>query len=105
MGRERQPRGEVFVGRPAAHIGSYFREKPQRIVGADAVNLREIRACELMERCTDVKSWCVLVGLLATTRGRKRCRRWGRGGSQPREVRFDGRIAGGQLPLIRIEEL
>ena len=39
VGREGEPGGEVFLRRPAGHLGANFGEEAERVIGADAVQL------------------------------------------------------------------
>ena len=65
LGRQRQPRGEVLLRGPARHVGADLGEQPQRIVRADAVDLREIDAGELVERRADVEARLVVARVCA----------------------------------------
>lgn len=47
--REGEPGGEVVGGGPAVHVGPDFSEQPERRVRADALDLREIDAGEVMQ--------------------------------------------------------
>ena len=78
FGREREPRGEVFFGRPAVHVGPNLCDQFQRRVRGNAVNLCEIDAAgELMQRRPDLEVRFV-VGALAVDP-----RRWQRRRAAP----------------------
>ena len=68
---QREPRSEVFGGGPPGHVGADFGEQAQRVVGTDTVDLREVRAGELMEGRAEIKPRFVLAGLVATAGGRE----------------------------------
>ena len=102
--REREPGREVFLGGPPRHVGPDLGEESERVVGADAIDLRQVDAGELVQRRAEIEARFVLARLVAAARGRQRGRR-GRGrGGELGEVRLDRGIARGELLLIDVEE-
>ena len=96
--------GEVLLGGPARHVRADLREQAEGVVGADAVDLREVDAGELVQRRPEVEAGFVLARLLPAPRGGQRRRRRRAGGGELGEVGLDGDIARGELLLIRVEE-
>ena len=63
LGGQREPRGEVLLGRPPAHIGADLGEQFQRGVGCDAVDLGEVDAAgQLIQRTPDLKPGFMVAG-------------------------------------------
>ena len=57
-----------------------------------------------MQRRPDIEARFVVARLLSTPRGGNGCRGRGDGRGEADEVRFDGDIARGELPLIDVKE-
>ena len=43
VGRQRQPRGEMFFAGPAAHVSADFGDQLQRTINADVIGMRTTR--------------------------------------------------------------
>ena len=103
LGGERQPGRKVLFAGPAQHVGADFREEAERIVGTEAVDLREIDAGQMMQRRPQVTPRFIAPRFLAASRGRQRRRGGGDRGGEALQVGLDGGIARGQVPLILVE--
>ena len=95
---------KCFAVGPAAHVGADLGEQPQRIVGADAIDLREVHPGELVERRAQIEARFVVLWLLSPARCGQRTGGHGRSRCEPGQVAFDRRIARGELSLIGVEE-
>ena len=106
LGREGQPGGEVLLGGPARHVGADFRDQPERGVGRNPVDLREVDAArEVMQRGADLEPGFVVARLLGDAgSGYGGVAGVGQSGGQRLDVRLDGAVTGGQLRLTGIEE-
>ena len=102
---EGQPGREVLVGGPARHVGADLRQQAERVVGPDAVDLRQVDAGELVHGRPHIEAGFVVARFLSAPRGGQR-RRWRqRGGGKLGEVPFDRAIARGEVPLIDVKEV
>ena len=104
LGREGQPRGEVFVGRPAVHVRANFRDQFQGGIRTDAVNLREIHAAGEPMEGTDLEVRVIVDDAAMDPWRGERCRGGVLGSGQDLHVGLHGAIAGRQLDLTGVEE-
>ena len=95
----------MLVGGPAGHVGADLGEQPERVVGPDAVELREVDAGELMEERPELEARFVVARFLSGAWGRQRRRR-SCGVSRSRlQVDLDGGVTDSELLLDVVEGL
>jgi hypothetical protein len=103
--REREPRGEVLLGGPAAHVGANFRDQREGRLWRDAVDLGEVDAPgERVEGRPNLEPGLVAARGPFDTR-RRHGRRGGEApGRQGLQVRLNGTVARTELHLTGLVE-
>jgi hypothetical protein len=91
--RSRPP--EILFCGAAAHVGANLGQQTERILRADAVDLRKIGPGQLVERRAEIKARFVALRLLAPARRGKGRGGRGRVGRESGQMAFDRRVARG----------
>jgi hypothetical protein len=91
LGSQCEPRREVTLARPAAHVGPDLRDQTQSAKLTDAIDLGEIVARELVEQTADFEARIVLAAVFVAAREQGRLRRLGFLG-ELLKIRIDGTI-------------